>query len=131
VEQSSQVIEPWVEADVRETIATMENEGKVVGSVCDDCGLAAFPPVRVCRNCQRPNQTLTSLGDRGTLYSYTTVHVASGRPVPYTVGYIDLERGVRILGPLAIPEDQIACDVPVALTQGESGWAFQIEGGQS
>jgi uncharacterized OB-fold protein len=127
VENSNQVIEPWIESDVRETIATMKTDGQIVGSRCSDCGLAAFPPARVCRGCLSQQQVSHALADRGTLYSYSTVHVASGREVPYSVGYIDLANGVRILGPLDISDSEVACDLPVRLTESSSGWAFQID----
>ncbi|KXF52658.1 hypothetical protein AXA44_09605 [Rhodococcus sp. SC4] len=131
VENNSQVLEPWIESDVRKTIATMETDGQIVGSRCADCRLAAFPAARVCRGCLSLNQSQQVLADHGTLYSYSTVHVASGREVPYSVGYIDLTDGVRILGPLDVPDDEIACDLPVRLTKGATGWAFQIDRGQA
>lgn len=131
VENNSQVLEPWIESDVRETIATMDTDGQIVGSRCADCGLTAFPASRVCRRCLSPNQLQQALADHGTLYSYSTVHVASGREVPYSIGYIDLADGLRILGPLDIPDDRIACDLLVRLTKGTTKWAFQIDGGQA
>lgn len=131
MENSSQVLEPWIESYVRDTIATMEAEGQIVGSRCADCGRSAFPAARVCRDCLSANQKPKVLTDHGTLYSYSTVHVASGRDVPYSVGYVDLADGVRILGPLDIPEDEIACDLPVRLTKGTTAWAFQVDGSQA
>lgn len=127
MENNSQVIEPWIESDVRETVATMETDGQIVGSECAGCGLAAFPSVRVCRRCQSPNQTSLVLESHGTLYSYSTVHVASGREVPYLVGYVDLADGVRILAPLQISAEEIRCELPVQLAESTSGWSFQID----
>lgn len=131
MEKSSQVLEPWIEVDVRETIASMETDGQIVGSRCEECGLLAYPSARVCRTCLSSHQVAHVLADHGTLYSYSTVHVASGREVPYTVGYVDLADGVRILAPLHISDDDIACDLPVRLTKGTSTWTFQADGSQS
>lgn len=131
MDNNSQVLEPWIESDVRHTVAQMEKDGKIVGSRCAVCGLAAFPAARVCRGCLAMNQVQQVYSNHGTLYSYSTVHVASGREVPYSVGYIDLDDGVRILGPLDIRSDEIACDLPVRLTEGTTGWAFRIDRGQA
>ncbi|MBY3998481.1 OB-fold domain-containing protein [Rhodococcus fascians] len=109
----------------------IETDGQIMGSRCADCDLAAFPAARVCRRCLSPNQLPQVLAGHGTLYSYSTVHVASGREVPYRVGYIDLADGVRILGPLDVPDDEIACDISVRLTKGTGGWTFQIDGEQA
>jgi uncharacterized protein len=121
------VLEPWVEADPRESVATMRRDGQIVGSVCLDCSQAAFPPVLLCRNCHASNQEIRSLADHGILYSYTVVRVSSGREVPYTVGYVDLADGARVLGDLDISPEALACGLNVRLLRGRSGWAFQLD----
>jgi uncharacterized OB-fold protein len=119
------ILEPWIEADAGESVATMRRDGQIVGSVCLDCGQAAFPPVLSCRNCHRENQVVRTLASHGVLYSYTVVRVSSGREVPYTVGYVDLADGVRVLGDLDIELETLACGLDVRLGEGRSGWAFQ------
>lgn len=118
------MLEPWVEANVGDAVATMRQEGRIVGSRCVECGQLAFPPVRLCRNCRKTEQEGHDLSNHGNLYSYTIVHISSTRPVPYAVGYIDLADGVRVLGDLEIPPDALACDIRVRLNNGPAGWAF-------
>jgi hypothetical protein len=47
------------------------------------------------------------LGRRGKLYSFTTSHMPSAHfQPPYTVGWIDLAEGIRILSPIEKTEGQ-------------------------
>lgn len=118
------MLEPWIEANAGDAVATMRQEGRIVGSRCVDCGQLAFPRVRLCRRCRASNQEAHELANHGNLYSYTVVHVSSTRPVPYAVGYVDLADGVRVLGDLAISPDALACDIRVRLNKSPAGWAF-------
>lgn len=118
-------LEPWIEAEAGEAVATIRREDQIVGSGCIECGQAAFPPVRVCRKCHPSNQEARTLANSGTLYSYTVVQVSSRRAVPYTVGYVDLADGLRVLGDLEIPPEALACDLEVRLIHSPTGWAFQ------
>src|SRR3546814_2520605 len=36
------------------------------------------------------------VGPEGVLYSFSTVHVSSSQPVPYTIGYVDFPGDVRV-----------------------------------
>ncbi|MBJ8346951.1 Zn-ribbon domain-containing OB-fold protein [Antrihabitans sp. YC2-6] len=118
------MVEPWIETNPHESVALVRREGRIVGSCCVECGQAAFPPVRVCRNCRASNLEERTFADHGNLYSYTVVHVSSARAVPYAVGYVDLADGLRVLGDLDISPDALACDTQVRLRNGPTGWAF-------
>ena len=78
------------------------NEGYLIGTRCDRCGITFFPSRRFCSGCFENDQMKeVSLSKTGTLYTYTIVY--QGKPsfkAPYSVGYIDLKEGVRVFTPL-------------------------------
>ena len=79
----------------------------LLGTVCDDCGEYFYPRRTICGKCMSPRTRAVELAARGTLYSYTFVHLplfgstnmehADG----YGVGQIDLPEGPRVQAPLA------------------------------
>jgi uncharacterized OB-fold protein len=75
-----------------------KNEGNLIGTRCDRCGITFFPSRRFCSGCFQSDQIKeVNLSTTGTLYTYTIVH--QGKPsfkAPYSVGYVDLKEGVRI-----------------------------------
>ena len=96
---------------------------RLVGSACRACGARAFPPVPVCPECLSEDLAALALSRRGTLYSFSTVHVAPrGWRVPYVAGYVDLPEGVRVFAHIvdAAPE-ALDMDMPVELTTAELG----------
>ncbi len=73
---------------------------------CSDCGRLQFPPGPVCRNCFGSHLFWEQACGRGTIYSFTAIHVpaspffkqqieTSGRPI--IQAFIDLEEQVRIV----------------------------------
>ncbi len=74
---------------------------------CEDCGEVFYPRRAVCGKCMSRHTEAIEVGARGTLYSYTFVHLplfgstnmehAEG----YGVGQIDLPEGPRVQAPLA------------------------------
>ncbi len=80
---------------------------KLISTRCDDCGEFFYPRRTVCGKCMSRKTTEVELDARGTLYSYTFVHLplfgstnmehADG----YGVGQIDLPEGPRVQAPLA------------------------------
>jgi uncharacterized OB-fold protein len=80
---------------------------KLLGTRCDTCGEYFYPRRAVCAKCMSRKTSEVELDARGTLYSYTFVHLplfgstnmehADG----YGVGQIDLPEGPRIQSPLA------------------------------
>jgi len=54
----------------------------------------------------------------GRLYTWSTVHVSASRPVPYTLGYVDLDDGLRVLVQLAGDPGEFQMDGPVRLVPG-------------
>ena len=80
---------------------------RLLGTKCRACGEYFYPRRAVCAKCMSEQTTDVELEARGTLYSYTFVHLplfgstnmehADG----YGVGQIDLPEGPRVQAPLA------------------------------
>lgn len=70
---------------------------------CTACGFKVFPPSDTCPSCLATQLTRLPLGELGTLYSYTTVHIAPpGWQTPYVLGYVDFPEGVRVFGKVKV-----------------------------
>ncbi|MAY75399.1 MAG: DNA-binding protein [Phycisphaerae bacterium] len=66
---------------------------------CDSCNRPSFPPKPICPHCWTDQVSWIELEGAGTLYSKTTVHAGPAafvRDLPYSVGIIDLDEGLRI-----------------------------------
>ena len=74
-------------------------EGRWQTTCCQDCGRQTFPPKPVCPHCWGTHIEWTPLSQRGTLYSWTRIHAAPtafAGEVPYAVGIVDLDSGLRL-----------------------------------
>jgi uncharacterized OB-fold protein len=92
---------------------------RLVGGCCRRCGDVSFPRAAVCTGCLAEEIEPVSLSNRGKLYSYAVVHQApKGWIVPYTLGYVDLPNGVRVLAHIDVPAAKIAIDMDVELSLG-------------
>jgi uncharacterized OB-fold protein len=79
----------------------------LIGNRCRECGQTFFPSKPFCFSCFCKAMETVHIGARGTLYSFTTCHLPSGRfKPPYTVGWIDLPEGIRIFAPVKLRKDQ-------------------------
>jgi uncharacterized OB-fold protein len=89
---------------------------RLLGGRCAKCDLTTFPALAQCSRCWGPVDQL-ALSGRGSLYSYSVVHVASGsRQIPYTVGYIDLPDRARLFGHIdEVDEDRLTPNMGVEL----------------
>ena len=65
----------------------------LVGTKCSKCGAAFFPPRYICTYCLTDEGVQKArLGNKGTLYSYTVINVASKEfNPPYAFGFVILE----------------------------------------
>jgi len=69
---------------------------RLVGEVCDTCGVKIFPPRDICPECSKPAQELYTFSGRGEVYSFSTVYNAPAgyeEYAPYTVALVKLEEG--------------------------------------
>jgi uncharacterized OB-fold protein len=80
---------------------------EVIVSRCTECGEYFFPKRLVCAKCLSRKTEETTVPARGTIYSYTFVHIPlfGSTKVEYQEGYgvgqIDLPEGPRLQLPLA------------------------------
>ncbi len=80
---------------------------KFLATRCDSCGEHFYPRRAICARCLSEQTTDVELEGRGTLYSYTFVHIPLFGSTNiehmegYGVGQIDLPEGPRIQAPLA------------------------------
>jgi uncharacterized OB-fold protein len=98
---------------------------------CDKCGKVFFPPRQVCSGCRGQKFSNVILAQSGTVETFTVIHVAPtgfGDQVPYAVGIIKLDDGVRLTAQIVDAElDKLAIGDRVKLEfrriqdDGESG----------
>lgn len=74
---------------------------RLLGSRCQSCGEVFYPRRFVCAKCLHEGTDDVELGPRGTLYTWTYVHVPlfakkDGSVDAYGVGQIDLPEGPRV-----------------------------------
>lgn len=93
-------------------------EGRLLIPRCGDCGAARWPPGPMCPACQSQETAWEPASGRGTVYSWVVVthpvDEALIDQVPYAVGLIELEEGVRLVGNVAgIDPSDIVAGLPV------------------
>ncbi len=79
---------------------------RLLGSRCKSCSEVFFPRRRVCARCFARETENVELGTRGTLYTYTYVHVPlfntrRADQGGYGVGQVDLPQGPRVMSVLS------------------------------
>ena len=82
----------------------------LLGSRCQNCGVAAFPAAQSCMACSSENVAVEELPRKGMLWTGTVQQFMPKRPYhsnetaetfkPYGVGYLELPGGVRVEGRL-------------------------------
>jgi uncharacterized protein len=77
------------------------NRGEFVLQFCTACERHQFPPRAFCVRCGDRSTEWRTASGRGVLYAATVTHRTSedafAALVPYTVGLIDLDEGVRVM----------------------------------
>ncbi len=74
---------------------------KLIAAKCLKCGKTHLPPRPVCDNCLSQEFEWVNLTGEGRLLTYTVIHVAPQQfeaLVPYAVGIVQLEEGLKIPG---------------------------------
>lgn len=131
---TDEVLQPVPDAAPRAEAAVTDG-GALRGGRCADCGARSFPEAFICPSCNSTDITATEIPGMGTLYSFTTVHISPTFPTPYTLGYVDLADGLRVLGQVRGAPEQLRCDAPVQAaidSESPTGWGFRLsEGDQS
>lgn len=107
-------------------------EGRLRGGRCGDCSASSFPRAEVCPRCNGTRIAAAELPGDGSLYTWTTVHISPTFATPYTLGYVDLSDGLRILTQVLADPQSLKCDAAVRLTRSAdspTGWGVvPVEG---
>lgn len=95
-------------------------ESKFLVPRCGACGATRWPPGPMCPECQSMETEWIESTGRGTVYSWVVathpVAEVLVDQVPYVVGLIDLEEGVRVIGNvLGCAPEEVEAGMPVEL----------------
>lgn len=99
---------------------------QLLGSRCRQCGEAAFPAQEGCRSCSASDSEVVTIGNRGTLWTWTIQSFLPKTPynsgeteadfTPYGVGYVEMPGGVRVEARLQENSpDQLRIGMPMQL----------------
>lgn len=116
---------PVADLDVSEREDFRHEDGQVllVASQSESSGEMVFPQREFCPVTGARDMQPVTFGPRGVLYSFSTIHVSSSRPTPYTLGYVDFENGLRVMAHVRFdPKVTLHCDMEVQTDADADGW---------
>lgn len=86
-------------------------QGELRYQKCDDCKTIVFYPRRHCTGCLGNNLSWHTASGKGTVYSYSVIrqsyHPFFRNEIPYTVAWIDLDEGPRLLSNIVGVDDPL------------------------
>ena len=84
---------------------------------CKNCEEIFFPPRSHCPKCLYNEMDWVELSGKGTLYSWSEIHIPSRNfDVPYVIGIIDLEEGVgRMVSKIRARVEDLKIDMPMKI----------------
>lgn len=104
-------------------------QGKLMGGRCKQCGKVHLPPRPLCDSCFSKEFEWVEVSGKGKLLTYTVIHVAPTQfqsMVPYAVGIVELEKGVRIPGMITgVAPEQLKIGIDLAIDFGTCSTAQQ------
>jgi uncharacterized OB-fold protein len=120
-------VQPWSEKFWEGT-----KNGKLLIQTCGSCKSKIFYPRKYCPECWSKELDWTEASGKGTVYTFTTAYsMVEPRfmdELPYTIAYVDLKEGVRLMTRIVEckPEDiKIGMEVEVVFTpRGEFFFPF-------
>lgn len=90
---------PTIEDDSRPFWNALKDRTLMIGK-CGACARVHYYPRPFCPHCWSEDVSLVPACGRGTLYTYSVVHVNDQPPfngwLPYVAAMVDLEEGVRV-----------------------------------
>jgi uncharacterized OB-fold protein len=106
-------------------------EGKLLIKQCNSCDRFHFYPRPFCPRCWNDDVEWTEASGRGTLYTWSVVHVNDLPPfperVPYVAAIVELEEGPRIMTNVVDCEfDALRIGMPVEVTFRPAGDEFTL-----
>jgi len=95
-------------------------EGKFLLRHCDVCGRDHYYPRPFCPSCWSDTVSWREASGRGTLYTYSVVHVNDLPPfnerVPYVAAVVELDEGPKVMTTIeGVPLDELRVDMPVVV----------------
>ncbi|MFC2003673.1 Zn-ribbon domain-containing OB-fold protein [Chloroflexota bacterium] len=96
---------------------------------CPHCGEVFFPPRSHCPHCLGSDLQWVELSGKGTIHSWTEVHVAGPEfDTPYLLGLVDLSEGVgRIASKLVgVEAHQLRLGMPVRIVYRDTDEGFTL-----
>lgn len=98
----------------------MVSDRQLLGSICGTCGQTSAWRHQRCERCLG-TPAPTRFGPGGSVWSSATVHLRVGhRSPPFTLAYVDLDDGPRVLARLR-PDVELACGVRVQIVGTDEG----------
>ncbi len=96
-------------------------QGRLCFQRCNHCDRWRHLPRHMCANCGSEQWRWQESCGRGKIFSWTVTHLpmhpAFAEDVPYAVGIVELEEGVRMVARFqGIPLDDLKIDLPVELS---------------
>jgi len=111
-------------------------EGRIMGTRCEDCGIHFFPPRADCHQCFSDNMEWFEISGKGTLVTYSRLEYAPAgfdSDLPYCIALVDYGH-VKVFGRIAgdIPEEEVkpGMEMSIAvktLAGGQLTYVFQKE----
>lgn len=95
-------------------------EGKFLIRHCNACGRDHFYPRPFCPTCWSDDVAWKEASGRGTLYTYSIVHVNDLPPfaerVPYVAAVVELDEGPRVMTNIeGLAFEDLCVDMPVVV----------------
>ena len=98
------------------------SQQKLMAGKCLKCGKIHLPPRPLCDNCLSQEFEWVSISGKGKLLTYTFIHIAPEQfqaLVPYAVGIVELENGLKIPGMIQkINQEQLKIGMALTLDFG-------------
>lgn len=100
------VTQPW-----SEPFWAGAREGRLLIQTCNDCGSRIFYPRKACPQCWSANLGWIEASGQATVFTFSTaysmVEPKFADELPYTIAYVDLAEGVRMMTRIVncAPED--------------------------
>lgn len=72
----------------------------LTGKKCKECGFKMIEPSFACLSCGSENLEAIDYSGKGTIYTYTVVHVGFGHlaaKAPYVLAVVELAEGLKVL----------------------------------
>lgn len=96
------------------------SQGRFLLPRCRACGTYRWPPGPMCPACQETETDWTEASGRGTVYSWVVVahavHPSLVDQVPYVVGLVELEEGIRVVANVTgCAPTEVTAGMPVEL----------------